>query len=393
MMHGLFIPAPNHELNLAPLKNVPGASSAGSVRVVSGSGFRYVVPFPFRLHEMLCNVESKNNGSIVSWLPDGNHFKVHDPRRFVEVVIPSAFKQKSLKSFQRQLHLYGFQRVHEGPDKGAYFHEKFLRNDRDLSLTISRTKAPKRSRIVPTKSDDPNKKFVSNTRKRNNIDTNTVNSGGESQSQQSSHILSDDNIFSMKRPLHNPTSSNSNINGNNNSLASPSKVGSTSGLTFGSGKGLHHEEAIADTCEWLIKNGVPISAFDPVAIAFDPVTIDDISNSTCNVPRSANAGCDITSLFSGGSPSSNYRMEMMTTSRSISEDSTRNSSSIMTNTQQATPIEVLSLNPVSVSPSYQIESHYNISYSTTDSREEYPLRTDLLPGEMLPSIDDALWAL
>jgi len=393
MMHGLFIPAPNHELNLAPLKNVPGASSAGSVRVVSGSGFRYVVPFPFRLHEMLCNVESKNNGSIVSWLPDGNHFKVHDPRRFVEVVIPSAFKQKSLKSFQRQLHLYGFQRVHEGPDKGAYFHEKFLRNDRDLSLTISRTKAPKRSRIVPTKSDDPNKKFVSNTRKRNNIDTNTVNSGGESQSQQSSHILSDDNIFSMKRPLHNPTSSNSNINGNNNSLASPSKVGSTSGLTFGSGKGLHHEEAIADTCEWLIKNGVPISAFDPVAIAFDPVTIDDISNSTCNVPRSANAGCDITSLFSGGSPSSNYRMEMMTTSRSINEDSTRNSSSIMTNTQQATPIEVLSLNPVSVSPSYQIESHYNISYSTTDSREEYPLRTDLLPGEMLPSIDDALWAL
>jgi len=393
MMHGLFIPAPNHELNLAPLKNVPGASSAGSVRVVSGSGFRYVVPFPFRLHEMLCNVESKNNGSIVSWLPDGNHFKVHDPRRFVEVVIPSAFKQKSLKSFQRQLHLYGFQRVHEGPDKGAYFHEKFLRNDRDLSLTISRTKAPKRSRIVPTKSDDPNKKFVSNTRKRNNIDTNTVNGGGESQSQQSSHILSDDNIFSMKRPLHNPTSSNSNINGNNNSLASPSKVGSTSGLTFGSGKGLHHEEAIADTCEWLIKNGVPISAFDPVAIAFDPVTIDDISNSTCNVPRSANAGCDITSLFSGGSPSSNYRMEMMTTSRSINEDSTRNSSSIMTNTQQATPIEVLSLNPVSVSPSYQIESHYNISYSTTDSREEYPLRTDLLPGEMLPSIDDALWAL
>lgn len=393
MMHGLFIPAPNHELNLAPLKNVPGASSAGSVRVVSGSGFRYVVPFPFRLHEMLCNVESKNNGSIVSWLPDGNHFKVHDPRRFVEVVIPSAFKQKSLKSFQRQLHLYGFQRVHEGPDKGAYFHEKFLRNDRDLSLTISRTKAPKRSRIVPTKSDDPNKKFVSNTRKRNNIKTNTVNGGGESQSQQSSHILSDDNIFSMKRPLHNPTSSNSNINGNNNSLASPSKVGSTSGLTFGSGKGLHHEEAIADTCEWLIKNGVPISAFDPVAIAFDPVTIDDISNSTCNVPRSANAGCDITSLFSGGSPSSNYRMEMMTTSRSINEDSTRNSSSIMTNTQQATPIEVLSLNPVSVSPSYQIESHYNISYSTTDSREEYPLRTDLLPGEMLPSIDDALWAL
>ena len=102
---------------LAPL-SVPGASSAGSIRVVSGSGFRYVVPFPYRLHEMLSSVDEKHDSSIVSWLPDGKHFKVHDPRRFVETVIPSAFKQKSLKSFQRQLHLYGFQRVHEGVDKG-----------------------------------------------------------------------------------------------------------------------------------------------------------------------------------------------------------------------------------------------------------------------------------
>ena len=104
---------------LTPL-SVPGASSAGSIRVVSGSGFRYVVPFPYRLHEMLSNIDSKHDSSIVSWLPDGKHFKVHDPRRFVEEVIPSAFKQKSLKSFQRQLHLYGFHRVHEGADKGVF---------------------------------------------------------------------------------------------------------------------------------------------------------------------------------------------------------------------------------------------------------------------------------
>lgn len=127
-MNGLFAPAPvpNHERNLAPPKRVPGSISAGSVRVASGSGFRYVVPFPFRLHEMLCNVESKYNSLFVSWLPDGKHFKIHDPRRFLEVVIPSAFKQKSLKSFQRQLHLYGFQRVHEGPTKGEFVAEIFL---------------------------------------------------------------------------------------------------------------------------------------------------------------------------------------------------------------------------------------------------------------------------
>ena len=107
----------NEQRTLAPL-SVPGASSAGSIRVVSGSGFRYVVPFPYRLHEMLSTVDAQHGSSIVSWLPDGKQFKVHDPRRFVESVIPSAFKQKSLKSFQRQLHLYGFQRVHEGVDKG-----------------------------------------------------------------------------------------------------------------------------------------------------------------------------------------------------------------------------------------------------------------------------------
>ena len=114
---------PNEQRNLAPL-SVPGASSAGSIRVVSGSGFRYVVPFPYRLHEMLSNVDTEHDSTIVSWLPDGRHFKVHDPRRFVEFVISSAFKQKSLKSFQRQLHLYGFQRVHEGVDKGTFVTRK-----------------------------------------------------------------------------------------------------------------------------------------------------------------------------------------------------------------------------------------------------------------------------
>lgn len=94
------------------------ACTAGSVRVVSGSGFRYVVPFPYRLHKMLSDVEGRGDASIVSWQPDGQHFKVHDPQRFVGTIIPNEFKQKSLKSFQRQLHLYGFQRTQDGPNKG-----------------------------------------------------------------------------------------------------------------------------------------------------------------------------------------------------------------------------------------------------------------------------------
>ena len=90
----------------------------GSVRVVSGSGFRYVVPFPWRLHQMLEDIEKLHEESIVSWLPDGRHFQVHNPQVFMQKIIPKFFKQKSYKSFQRQLHLYGFQRVLDGPCRG-----------------------------------------------------------------------------------------------------------------------------------------------------------------------------------------------------------------------------------------------------------------------------------
>jgi HSF-type DNA-binding len=92
--------------------------SQGSVRVVSGSGFRYVIPFPWRLHQMLEEIEKAGDASIVSWLHDGQHFQVHNAQDFVDKVIPKFFKQKSYKSFQRQLHLYGFHRETEGMNRG-----------------------------------------------------------------------------------------------------------------------------------------------------------------------------------------------------------------------------------------------------------------------------------
>jgi len=100
----------------------------GSVRVVSGSGFRYVVPFPWRLHQMLEAIEKEGDEKIVSWLPDGLSFQVHNPQLFVERIIPKFFKQKSYKSFQRQLHLYGFTRVLEGPWRGECHSTDSLNN-------------------------------------------------------------------------------------------------------------------------------------------------------------------------------------------------------------------------------------------------------------------------
>ncbi|CAJ1964064.1 unnamed protein product [Cylindrotheca closterium] len=120
----------------------------GSVRVHSGSGFRFVVPFPWRLHQILDDMDAAGDTSIISWVPDGRHFHVHNPTLFVQEIIPKFFKQKSFKSFQRQLHIYGFQRAADFPNQGAYYHDKFVRGNRKLALEITRIKAPPRRRMT-----------------------------------------------------------------------------------------------------------------------------------------------------------------------------------------------------------------------------------------------------
>ena len=91
---------------------------AGSVRVHSGSGFRFVVPFPYRLHPILDQMDKAGDTSIICWQPDGRHFVVVNPTLLMKEIIPKFFNQKSFKSFQRQLHLYGFQRVNASPNQG-----------------------------------------------------------------------------------------------------------------------------------------------------------------------------------------------------------------------------------------------------------------------------------
>lgn len=52
--------------------------------------------------------------------------------------MPTYFKQSKFPSFQRQLNLYGFQRLTKGQDKGGYYHEMFLRNKVFLAHNINR---------------------------------------------------------------------------------------------------------------------------------------------------------------------------------------------------------------------------------------------------------------
>lgn len=92
-------------------------------------------PFPVKLHNLL---EDNLHEDIISWQPHGRCFILRSPKDFLGKVMPQYFKQTKLTSFQRQLNLYGFNRLTSGPDKGGYYHELFLRAKSELCTTMVR---------------------------------------------------------------------------------------------------------------------------------------------------------------------------------------------------------------------------------------------------------------
>jgi hypothetical protein len=88
--------------------------------------------------------EAEQNGceDIISWLPCGTMFKVHNIKKFSELVLPSYFRRGRYKSFLRQLNLYKFHRVTTGGDedqrRGAYTNPWFRRNQEDMLGMVRR---------------------------------------------------------------------------------------------------------------------------------------------------------------------------------------------------------------------------------------------------------------
>eukprot|EP00804_Cyclotella_cryptica_P004560 CCRYP_006901-RA/>CCRYP_006901-RA protein AED:0.03 eAED:0.03 QI:164/1/1/1/0/0.5/2/643/201 len=97
-------------------------------------------PFPMKVHRMLDQTKTEGLEAIVSWLKHGRAFKIHDPKAFAEVIMPRFFNQSKYTSFQRQLNLYGFNRLSRGRDSGAYHHELFLRGKPTLATRLLRQK-------------------------------------------------------------------------------------------------------------------------------------------------------------------------------------------------------------------------------------------------------------
>lgn len=94
--------------------------------------------FPGKLHKMLKFAEENDLESIISWELNGHGFKINDPDRLVSV-LPFFFGQTKYRSFRRQLNMWHFHRILEGPYMGIFIHPYFVRQDRTLCAQMNRS--------------------------------------------------------------------------------------------------------------------------------------------------------------------------------------------------------------------------------------------------------------
>lgn len=114
--------------------------------------------FPQKLHMLLTAAElDEELARSISWQVHGRAFIVHDRKLFVRDVLPKWFLQSRFESFQRQLNLYGFRRITAGPDRGACYHELFLRQRPVLASRVERIRLKGKGPRKPAAPDlEPN---------------------------------------------------------------------------------------------------------------------------------------------------------------------------------------------------------------------------------------------
>mmetsp|Transcript_30990 Transcript_30990/g.45969 ORF Transcript_30990/g.45969 Transcript_30990/m.45969 type:complete len:410 (-) Transcript_30990:141-1370(-) len=105
--------------------------------------------FPNKLMFILEESEKNGEEEIISFLPHGKSFAVHDIDRFVEEVMPRHFQTLKYSSFVRQLNFYGFRRVSEPDGSYAYFHENFEKSKKVGRFFIKRKKHPECEQEMP----------------------------------------------------------------------------------------------------------------------------------------------------------------------------------------------------------------------------------------------------
>ena len=102
--------------------------------------------FPDILHEILQNQSDDIVSSIISWLPGGAGFIINNKRDFEDVILLTYFNGIKFRSFQRQLNIYGFERLEKGyHDTYAYRHNFFVQDQANLINYMKRVPVKKTS--------------------------------------------------------------------------------------------------------------------------------------------------------------------------------------------------------------------------------------------------------
>ena len=96
--------------------------------------------FPVKLYQMLehAAMDGQQHRSIVSWQSHGRCFRIHDKKRLEQELMPLFFKTRRYENFRKSLNNYGFKLIQgiNNPDKGCYYHPKFIRTQHSLCSSI-----------------------------------------------------------------------------------------------------------------------------------------------------------------------------------------------------------------------------------------------------------------
>lgn len=94
--------------------------------------------FPGKLHDLMTYTEQQGLEHIISWVQNGFAIMVHDPEKLLEILPLFGFGQTKYRSFQRQLNMWHWERIADGPFKGGWKHPYFLRGNKLLCSYMSR---------------------------------------------------------------------------------------------------------------------------------------------------------------------------------------------------------------------------------------------------------------
>jgi len=120
----------------------------------SGASVKGAAPFVSKLFDIISNASLEDS---IRWGPAGDSIIITDANKFAKDVLPRYFKHDNIRSFARQLNIYGFKRCHRSGMDGVeleFRHENFIAGRKDLMAEITRGGLPAQKRRIPEVVDE-----------------------------------------------------------------------------------------------------------------------------------------------------------------------------------------------------------------------------------------------